>query len=125
MDQAAPRGATQTEESPLPPEALRRRVSGTADPGWFERSGLATLAEWRRALALAGASLEAAGSIVDFGCGCGRVLRHLQPLLRPEQQLVGLDVDAEAIAWLQTALPRVRAALLLRNFDYQRQGRRL
>ncbi len=93
--------------SPMPPQALRERVSGTADESWFDTSGLLTVGEWARALASQGRSFREFETIIDFGCGCGRALRHLKPTLDPEQQLIGLDPDQEAIGWLSNALPDV------------------
>jgi SAM-dependent methyltransferase len=39
-------------------------------------------------------------SICDFGCGSGRVIGQLRT--HPEARLHGMDVDAEAIAWLRS-----------------------
>lgn len=92
---------------PLPPSALRERVAGTGDAKWFDESGARTVEEWRQALAVAGRRLSDFGTILDFGCGCGRALRHLEANLLPTQRLIGLDVDAQAIAWLAASYPRV------------------
>lgn len=93
---------------PLPPTSLRERVAGTADETWFVASGATTVEEWRRAVALTGRRLEEFPSILDFGCGCGRTLRHLESVLGPSQQLFGCDVDVEAIEWLAAAHPDSR-----------------
>jgi SAM-dependent methyltransferase len=37
-------------------------------------------------------------SVLDFGCGAGRVIRHLLPLA-PECELWGSDIDARCIEW--------------------------
>ncbi len=95
-----------TSLGPLPPTSLRERVAGTADEAWFVASGAATVDEWRRTVALTGRRLEDFHSILDFGCGCGRALRHLESVLGPSQQLFGCDVDVEAIEWLAGAHPR-------------------
>jgi SAM-dependent methyltransferase len=41
--------------------------------------------------------------VLDFGCGCARVLDALGRSW-PAGELVGVDVDAEAIAWCQAHL---------------------
>lgn len=93
--------------SHMPPEDLRARVSGSRDPAWFDQSGSLTVGEWQRILASQGKELADFGTIVDFGCGCGRALRHLRQLVSSEQRLIGLDPDHEAIAWLAENLPGV------------------
>jgi SAM-dependent methyltransferase len=97
---------------PLPSRDLRARVTGSSSASWFTKSGVATIKEWRRALALADCRFSDFGTILDFGCGCGRTIRHLQTDLLPTQRLLGFDVDAEAIAWLAATYPRVNAVAL-------------
>ena len=89
----------------LPPVGLRERVSGTRDAAEFDRSGRRTVDEWRRALASSGWGLETFSRVIDFGCGCGRAMRFLPDELAPGHSLVGLDTDAEAVAWLAAAMP--------------------
>jgi SAM-dependent methyltransferase len=50
----------------------------------------------------AGSCVPDADAILDFGCGCGRIV---QPMLHlaAARTLTGTDVDAEAIAWLAEA----------------------
>jgi SAM-dependent methyltransferase len=43
-----------------------------------------------------GIDIAAAGRVLDFGCGCGRTLRHFG-----SDAIDGCDVDAAAIAWMQ------------------------
>lgn len=54
-----------------------------------------------RLLAKQGAALADMEAILDFGCGCGRVIRHL-----PEgPRLVGTDYNPELIGWCREHLP--------------------
>jgi SAM-dependent methyltransferase len=39
--------------------------------------------------------------LLDFGCGCGRFLRHLRPLA-DRVELHGTDIDAEMIEWVRS-----------------------
>jgi SAM-dependent methyltransferase len=93
--------------SPMPPQPLRERVSGSSDEDWFDKSGLLTVDEWSRALASLSLSFGDFQTIVDFGCGCGRALRHLRHKMKEEQRLIGLDPDKAAIDWLAENLPDV------------------
>jgi SAM-dependent methyltransferase len=88
----------------LPPARLRVRVAGTADPRWFVESG-------RRTAAVVAEALERhraqGGGLLDFGCGCGRVIRHW----RGRDDVHGSDRDAEAIRWCREHLPFARFEL--------------
>ena len=98
--------------SPMPPQALRERVSGSSDEVWFDKSGALTVGEWSRALASQGLRFRDFQTIIDFGCGCGRAIRHLQQQIGSDQKLLGLDPDGEAIAWIQSSLPKIAAHVL-------------
>jgi SAM-dependent methyltransferase len=82
---------------PLPPRRLMVRVAGTADPDWFLRSGRAAY----DAIAAA-VPLERVGSVLDFGCGCGRVTRYWADFAG---EVSGSDVNAEAVDWCRRNLP--------------------
>jgi SAM-dependent methyltransferase len=85
----------------IAPEHLRHRVAGTPEEQWFNNSGVSTVDEWTRLLTCLGRDIGEFDTIVDWGCGCGRALRHLAPKLSARQHLIGMDVDAEAIAWVR------------------------
>ncbi len=86
--------------APPPPKHLQVRVVGSYN-GDFIRSGFtSTYPQLTRVLASAGRSLGDFGSILDFGCGCGRSIFALSRLL-PDARLHGTDIDGEAIAWLR------------------------
>jgi SAM-dependent methyltransferase len=89
---------------PLPPVALRLRVGNDLAAHSFLEFGRTRAAEVTALLASTGRPLASFASVADFGCGCGRVLRHLPDLL-PSTQFTGLDIDPEAIQWCQAHLP--------------------
>jgi SAM-dependent methyltransferase len=93
------------DELPLPPAKLRMRVAGTADAGWFLESGRLAVQALRDGTGRAGVRLEDLGAVLDFGCGCGRVTRHLAGL---PGDVRGSDFDAGAIEWCRANLPFAR-----------------
>jgi SAM-dependent methyltransferase len=101
-------GATATtgrDGLPLPPPALMLSVAGTTDAAWFQEGGPRAVEALREILARRGLSLEQKGAILEFGCGCGRVLRHLRGL---PGAVHGSDWNARAVAWCRSALPFAR-----------------
>jgi SAM-dependent methyltransferase len=42
--------------------------------------------------------------LLDFGCGCGRLLRHLGSIA-DQLEIHGTDIDAEMIDWLRSHMP--------------------
>jgi SAM-dependent methyltransferase len=99
----------------MPPEAatmpdpgndLVSRVVGGADRTWFYWTGRESVRDLERTLGIAGRSLESFESILDFGCGCGRMLLWMAELAG-RRALHGTDVDAEAVAWCREHLPYV------------------
>lgn len=85
---------------PVPNAVLRLRVAGTGDFDWFLDSGKHTASGIRSALARHGTSVDALTGILDFGCGCGRVIRRWTEL----SDVNGCDVSAEAIDWCRANL---------------------
>src|SRR3954464_10379936 len=75
------------DQQPMPAMWARARVAGPPNPHWFFQSGRPA-PEWfsqaaRRAAKSIAPAAERQGKpvggmerILDFGCGCGRVLRH-------------------------------------------------
>lgn len=88
----------------VPPALLRFRVHGALDRGTFVRAGELVSSDLRSALEAQGRPLASFSDALDFGCGCGRVLRWLAPGA-PASRYVGTDIDPEAIAWCRAQLP--------------------
>lgn len=74
------RDARSSDGLPLPPPHLRTLTAGTADSRWFVESGRASAQAIREAADRHGVPFDSVRLILDFGCGCGRVLRHWQHL---------------------------------------------
>lgn len=88
----------------MPPDALRLRVTGSADLVSFEEVGKLICNDVLDAMAMYQIGLATASHVLDFGCGCGRVLRHFAPQCSAAQ-VDGTDIDPETIAWCRANFP--------------------
>jgi len=89
-------------EIPLPPVRLRFRVDGAMQAEHFLAAGRNCARDLHSSLAHVGREMSGFVKILDFGCGCGRTLRHLRP--GPEQRFFGVDIDPDAIRWCRSAI---------------------
>jgi SAM-dependent methyltransferase len=89
---------------PLPPASLRCRVAGGSRRREFLEVGARIARDLRGAYERAGGSTAGGAAWLDFGCGAGRVARHVAafPIVT---ELVGVDIDVEAIDWARRNLP--------------------
>jgi len=94
----------------LPPPRLRYRVAGTDAGDWFVESGKKSLGDLDRGLASIRKSYEDFNDILEWGCGCGRILRHLPVPVLP-RKLYGNEIDAEAIEWVSSNMPWIETSL--------------
>ncbi|MBZ0112879.1 MAG: class I SAM-dependent methyltransferase [Thermoanaerobaculia bacterium] len=95
-------GGPQGDDSDLPSPALRCSSAGTIDSEWFLRSGELAQQALDQAIAQF-ASFETPEAVLDFGCGCGRVLRHAPR--DTSTRYVGVDWNRRAIKWCRRNLP--------------------
>jgi SAM-dependent methyltransferase len=88
----------------LPPARLRHRVAHNSSRRDFDLVGR-QLADCLRAAAVDAREGDGAfASALDFGCGCGRVARHVAGS-EWVGHLTGVDVDGEATGWCRRHLP--------------------
>lgn len=90
---------------PVPPAEMRDVVSTAGLPGFLD-AGFASASMVRDALSRHGADAPRGDAVLDFGCGCGRVLRLLVNMLRG-RSFHGCDIDRRAIEWCTENLSRV------------------
>jgi SAM-dependent methyltransferase len=88
---------------PIPPRRLRFDVAGTDDLEWFLSLGRAGAENLRDVLTRSGRPIETFDAILDFGCGCGRVIRYFADL--EDVDINGTDVSRRAIGWCRRNLP--------------------
>ena len=91
---------------PVPSAELRSRVHGSPDFRSFHLVGDRVASDIDAVLAERQIALPDAARVLDFGCGCGRVLRHVKHR-HPGWNITGMDIDAEAIAWCRQHLADV------------------
>ncbi|MFN0101976.1 MAG: class I SAM-dependent methyltransferase [Bryobacteraceae bacterium] len=92
----------------LPPARLRFRVTESVDPVAYLATGISGAQGIQTIFADAGHPLEECDSILDFGCGCGRILAHLRT---GAHEIWGVDVDRESVEWCNAHLAGVRCKL--------------
>lgn len=111
LKSATPQSRIQTtppNELPLPPEVLRLMVAGTDDAEWFLGAGRLAAESLTSLLAKHNVALGTHTRVLDFGCGCGRVLRHLRHL---PAELHGCDSNPIAVEWCAENLRFARFAV--------------
>lgn len=102
---ATPPGVTTTNAAAgLPPEELRFRVGGSADPGRFREVGWRSVAAIEAGLALLDRWVGDCARVLDFGCGCGRTLIAFAEMTALDR-FHATDIDAEAVGWCCDNLP--------------------
>ena len=87
---------------PIPGAELRHAVAGNADLKWFINGGKLGVETIVSVLNKRGIEFGSLESVLDFGCGCGRVLRHLGHY--ENVHLHGTDISRPGIAWCDANL---------------------
>ncbi len=88
---------------PVPPAALIKDVIAVRWNAVFFDSGKRIVDDMADLLARHGLSFASFTGILDFGCGSGRLIRHLDR--RTNAALFGTDYNAALIRWCQKNLP--------------------
>lgn len=95
---AAPRPPRLADDGkPLPGRLAMMRIGGTSDWRFFYERGRATARTLIDAARAAGADPALWQAALDWGCGCGRIARHM-PAYTPAR-IIGRDIDAYTIGW--------------------------
>lgn len=90
---------------PIPPARLVNLTAGTSDLRWFLESGRQATENIVEVLAKNGTDINGLSRILDFGCGCGRVIRHIRAFTTAS--LCGTDYNLELVQWCRLNLPRI------------------
>jgi len=87
----------------FPPPANRRRVHGAEVESAFRLEGYTTFQKLRRILRERfGRDYTDFRTILDWGCGCGRMTRYFHWLAKT--RVTGIDIDAGNIGWCRANL---------------------
>jgi SAM-dependent methyltransferase len=98
------RGRHEADGLPLPPARLRAQAGPRhADAAYFLRSGRRHADLIRELLAEQGSDVAELDAILDWGCGCGRILRHWSPL--EHTHVHGCDITPNMVDWCDANLP--------------------
>ncbi len=98
------RGRLEADGLPLPPARLRAQIGPLhADADFFLRSGRHNADLIREQLREQGSAVESLEALLDWGCGCGRVLRHWAGLA--DTRVFGCDIDPRMVTWCDENLP--------------------
>jgi len=91
-------------DMPIPPDFLLYET-GKLNFSHYHASGNSAASEIHALYAIFGQS--PIQSILDWGCGVGRVTRHL-PIYFPNANIVGADANPDCIQWLQNNIPEIQ-----------------
>ena len=89
---------------PLPPTTMMNLVTGNYIAQWYVDSGARAAQSVRETIEKSHFSMSGITAILDFGCGCGRVLRHWKPIAQ-RVQLHGTDYNSELTYWARKTVP--------------------
>jgi SAM-dependent methyltransferase len=87
---------------PIPPSDLLFLVAGTTSISWFLEGGARAAGTVREAVQGRGVQVDQLEAILDFGCGCGRVLRYWHDLRRV--RVFGSDYSPKLVEWCRQNL---------------------
>jgi SAM-dependent methyltransferase len=86
---------------PLPPLRLVRASTGTSSLPWLLHGGTLAADSIVGILSKNGIAVRDLGAILDFGCGCGRVIRHWAGT---HAAIHGCDYNRRSIRWCRRHL---------------------
>ena len=87
---------------PLPPGDLMFLVQGTTNVQEFLTDGRGTALAVLDVLKSSGVTVDSSMSVLDFGCGCGRVIRHVHAI--SGARCHGSDYNPQLVKWCKENL---------------------
>ena len=96
---------------PIPRARLIQLVTGSTDAASYLASGALGHGNILYALRTNGIAVDDLRAVLDFGCGCGRIIRHWAP--NPIRALFGADYNSVLVDWCRKSLGHI--AVFSRN----------
>jgi SAM-dependent methyltransferase len=96
--------------TPLPDDELILLIGGNRERESFARSRRGAVDAIIRMLAEIGVTPRDFRSILDFGCGCGRILAGWEGLLHPDAELHGCDINERLVRFCNENIKYARVA---------------
>jgi SAM-dependent methyltransferase len=106
------RGRPAPDGLPYPPPALCHLVAANYEPRHYFATGVQGAAFLHDFLERAG-RMEGISEVLDFGCACGRITRHLKDV--PGWRLHGTDLDPRLTGWTRRNLPFIHTGTIEPN----------
>jgi SAM-dependent methyltransferase len=91
------------DDLPFPPSRMINLVAGHFDVRKFFESGLLGASCIQHILGKNNLDMEGFSTLLDFGCGCGRIVRHWKSLKKP--MVYGSDCNKHLVQWCSKNLP--------------------
>jgi len=101
IDQLRYRYKTDAARLPIPPRRLNYLVTGAESVRWYVDSGRWAAQSITTTLERNLIPIDSLRTILDFGCGSGRVIRHWRSL---KAEVFGTDYNSELVAWCRQYL---------------------
>jgi SAM-dependent methyltransferase len=95
----------------VPPAELRYNVVGPCTIEQFLHGGEQTVNDIEAALQSINKSLNQFRELLDFGCGCGRLVLALQGRRFADLAVTACDVDERAIRWCQQSIEKIKCVV--------------
>jgi SAM-dependent methyltransferase len=90
---------------PLPPTEMMYLVGGMRHAWWYVQGGSRAAQSVSETMQKSRIPMEQMKTVLDFGCGSGRVLRHWHNLARAGVRFYGTDYNPELVAWCRRTVP--------------------
>jgi SAM-dependent methyltransferase len=97
---------TQYPDFKIPPEYLAYDAYSAPDWEFYKESGEESAAYLKSTISEFNSGGEV-DSVLEWGCGPGRIIRHLPKIFGPQVAIYGSDYNSKSIEWCRESIPGV------------------